>query len=150
MTEAVSTSVDPDLSPTGDIAGSPTGEHEPASGTDAPDGPETFDSAYVERLREEAAGHRVKAKRAEALSAALVTAQAAATGSLADATDLPYDDDLLDDVGVPDPDKVLAAVDDLIARKPHLAARRPRGDVGQGARPEVEEIGLASLLRRGV
>lgn len=41
------------------------------------------------------------------------------------------------------------AVDDLIAHKPHLAARRPRGDVGQGARPKADEIGLATLLRRG-
>ena len=42
-----------------------------------------------------------------------------------------------------------AGVDDLIKRKPHLAARRPTGNVGQGARPEVPEIGLAAMLRRG-
>jgi len=111
--------------------------------------PETFDREYVQKLRDEAAGHRVKAKRADGLAAALVTAQAALTGKMADPTDLPYDEELLDDDGVPDEAKVQAAVEDLLRRKPHLAARRPRGDVGQGARPEVAEEGLASLLRRG-
>ncbi len=118
-------------------------------GNPTPDEPETFDREYVQKLRDEAAGHRVKAKRAESLSAALVTAQAAATGRLADPTDLSYDEELLDEDGVPDPDKVLAAVEELLKRKPHLAARRPRGDVGQGARPEQQEEGLAALLRRG-
>ena len=119
-------------------------------GTDVPaDEPETFDREYVQKLRDEAAGHRVKAKRAEALAAALVTAQAALTGKLADPTDLPFSDDLLDEDGHVDEQKVQAAVDELVKRKPHLAARRPRGDVGQGARPEVQEEGLASLLRRG-
>ena len=113
------------------------------------DEPDTFDREYVQRLRDEAAGHRVKAKRADALAGALVTAQAAATGRLADPTDLPYSEDLLDEDGIVDDGKVRAAVDELIARKPHLAARRPRGDVGQGARPEPDDTGLAGLLRRG-
>ncbi len=116
----------------------------------APDEPtETFDREYVQKLRDEAAGHRVKAKRADALAAALVTAQAALTGKLADPTDLPFSGELLDDDGLVDEAKVRAAVDDLLARKPHLAARRPTGDVGQGARPEGGEVGLAALLRRG-
>ena len=79
-----------------------------------------------------------------------MTAQAAATGRLADPTDLPFTDDLLDDEGLADTVKVQAAVDELLARKPHLAARRPRGDVGQGARQEVDDTGLGALLRRGV
>ncbi len=37
----------------------PTGETEP----------ETFDREYVQKLRDEAAGHRVKAKRTDALNA---------------------------------------------------------------------------------
>ncbi len=113
------------------------------------EGTETFDRAYVQKLRDEAAGHRVRAKRADALAARLVTAQAALTSKLADPTDLPFDDDLLDDDGLVDEDKVRVAVDALIKRKPHLAARRPTGNVGQGARAETQEIGLASLLRRG-
>ncbi len=110
---------------------------------------ETFDREYVQKLRDEAAGHRVKAKRTDALNARLATAQAALTGKLADPTDLPFTDDLLDDDGLVDEDKVRAAVEDLIKRKPHLAARRPTGNVGQGARPEAPEIGLAAMLRRG-
>jgi hypothetical protein len=103
----------------------------------------------VQKLRDEAAGHRVKAKRTDALNASLATAHAALTGKLADPTDLPFTDDLLDEDGLLDEDKVRAADDDLIKRKPHLAARRPTGDVGQGARPEAAEVGLAAMLRRG-
>lgn len=110
---------------------------------------ETFDREYVQKLRDEAAGHRVKAKRAETLAASLVTATAALTGKLADPTDLPFDEALLDDDGMVDQAKVRAAVEDLIKRKPHLAARRPTGNVGQGARPEGDDVGLAGLLRRG-
>lgn len=140
--EAVSTDVDTAVGPTGP-------NEQPPALNYAPDEPETFDRDYVQKLRDEAAGHRVKAKRADALAAALVTAQAALTGKLADATDLPYSEDLLDEDGFVDEAKVTAAVDDLIKRKPHLAARRPTGNVGQGARPEVPEIGLAAMLRRG-
>jgi hypothetical protein len=38
---------------------------------------------------------------------------------------------LLDDEGAPDPEKVKAAVAELLARKPHYA-KRISGDVGQG------------------
>lgn len=142
MTEQTSPIVDTneDLSPTGDTA-------EPGTIV-PPDEPETFDREYVQKLRDEAAGHRVKAKRSDALAAALVTAQAAATGRLADPTDLPYDEALLDDDGLVDAGKVTAAVEDLLARKPHLAARRPTGDVGQGARPETAgSLSLVDLMR---
>ena len=70
-----------------------------------------------------------------------MTAQAAATGKLADATDLPSDDDLVDKDGLVDEDEVRAADDELVERTPHLAARRPTDDVGQGARPEVRSSG---------
>ena len=52
-----------------------------------------------------------------------------ATGRLADPTDLEFDEDHLDD-----PDALAAAIDDLLARKPHLASRKPVGDIGQGQR----------------
>lgn len=111
---------------------------------------QTFDRAYVERLREEAGGYRIKAKRADELAHRLVTALAAGTGKLADARDLPYGEHLLDDDGVPAFDKVADAIDELIRERPHLASRRPSGDVGQGARPpEASPVSLAGLLRAG-
>lgn len=108
-----------------------TESEQPLEQPTTPAEPETFDRPYVERLRTEAAEGRVKGKRADALAAALVSAYAAQSGRLADASDFAYSDDLL-------------------ARKPHLASRRPVGDVGQGARPgEPEGVSLSGLLRAG-
>ncbi len=109
--------------------------------------PEMFDRAYVERLREESAGYRVKAKPVDELRTRLVTAYAAATGRLADATDLPYDAELLDDDGLVDEPKVRAAVNALLVRKPHLASRRPTGSVDQGVREDEAGVSLVGLLR---
>ncbi len=112
--------------------------------------PETFPAEYVRELREENAKHRTKAKRVDDLTQRLVTAYAEGTGRLADPTDLPVSDDLLDDYGAPDRDKVLAAVDELLTRKPHLAATRPVGDVGQGVRGDITPmVSLAEMLRLG-
>lgn len=110
------------------------------------DEPETFDRPYVEKLRREAAESRVKAKRADDLAAALWTARVTATGRLADPTDLvmPDDADPLDE------DAIAAAVDDLLERKPHLASRKPRGDVGAGATPAGGTVDLAALMRSRV
>lgn len=126
----------------------------PSGGTDddQPDddgAPETFDREYVEQLRRENAAARVKAKHADTLGQRLVASYAALTGRLADPTDLEYSDELLDEHGVPDEAKVAAAVDELLERKPHLASRRPSGDVGQGARPAEAGVSLAGLLRAG-
>ncbi len=117
----------------------------------APSGePEAFPAEYVRELREENAKHRTKAKRVDDLTQRLVTAYAEGTGRLADPTDLPVSDDLLDDYGAPDRDKVLAAVDELLTRKPHLAATRPVGDVGQGVRGDITPmVSLAEMLRLG-
>jgi hypothetical protein len=118
--------------------------------TTAEQQPETFDRAYIQRLRDEAASHRVKAKRADALAERLVTAMAAGTNRLADPTDLAYSDDLLDEDGYPDEGKVAEAIEQLIAKRPHLASRRPRdSDVGQGTQAEVDTLSLAALLRAG-
>lgn len=124
----------------------------PADGTDkiTDDDGQTFDRAYVQRLRDEAAAHRVKAKRVDVVTQRLVTAMAAQTNRLADPSDLAFSEDLLDADGLPDPEKVTAAVDDLIARKPHLASRRPQdSDVGQGAQADGDHVSLADLLRMG-
>lgn len=107
------------------------------------DEPETFPRAYVEQLRQEAAKHRQRASDRDALAAALWEARVAATGRLADPTDLamPADADPLDG------DALAAALDALLARKPHLGSRRPAGDIGQGATQTAETVDLAGMLR---
>lgn len=110
---------------------------------DAPeDDAETFPREYVEKLRKENADARVKAKRADDLAARLHTALVAATGRLADPSDLPFDDAHLEDE-----DALNAAVDALLARKPHLASRRPAGSIGQGATAPADSVSLAGILR---
>ena len=104
---------------------------------------ETFPRAYVEKLRQEAAEARVRAKRADDLARELFTARVAATGRLADPNDLPFDDALLADMPA-----LEAAIDELVSQHPHYAARRPRGDVGQGATgSDAGTVNLAGLLR---
>lgn len=106
---------------------------------------ETFPRAYVEQLRREAADARVRAKRADDLARELFSARVAATGRLADPNDLPFDDALLADLPA-----LEAAIDELVAQHPHYAARRPRGDIGQGVGPGGhDDVDLAALLRRG-
>ncbi len=110
---------------------------------DTPEQPETFTREYVQQLRDEAAKHRIKAKRADDLARELFTARVAALGRLADPTDLPYSKELFD----ADAPTLESAVDELIARKPHLADRRPSGDVDQGARDTAQGVDLAGMLR---
>lgn len=105
---------------------------------------ETFPREYVEKLRKEAADARVKAKRADDLAVRLHTALVAATGRLADPSDLPFDESHLEDA-----DALNAAVDALVAVKPHLASRRPFGAIGQGVTPTPAGVDLAGILRAG-
>jgi hypothetical protein len=125
----------------------PTNTEETAETTD--EAPDTFPRHVVEDLRKEAAGYRDRAKTAEAraedLARQLFTARVAATGKLADPTDFPYspdDADLLDN-----PDALAAAVDELIAAKPHLKSRTPVGDIGQGKRGSAEKFNLLEQLK---
>lgn len=91
--------------------------------------PEVFPAKVVKDLRKENARYRERAQKADTLAQRLHTALVGATGKLADPTDLEFDEAHLED-----PDALAAAVDDLLARKPHLRARRVAGDVGQGNR----------------
>ena len=107
--------------------------------------PETFPREYVEKLRKEAAEARQKAKKADDYARALFAARVAATGRLADPSDLPFNTDLVDDLPA-----LEAAIDDLLAQHPHYAARTPRGDIGQGVGAvRHDDIDLAAILRRG-
>ncbi len=116
--------------------------------TEATTEPETYSADYVRELRAEAAERRVKAKRVDEANARLVSAYARHDGRLVDASELSYDDGMLDDDGLIDPDKVSAAIDELLAAKPYLASNRPTQPIAQGVREDVpDQPGLFSLLR---
>lgn len=105
---------------------------------------DTFPRDYVEKLRKESAGYRERAKQAEPLRQALWEARVSATGRLADPTDLP----LPDDADPLDAEQVDAAVEALLAAKPHLAARKVAGTVGQGQGENTTgAVDLAGILR---
>ena len=80
-----------------------------------------FPRAYVEELRQENGKYRQRARR-PSLRATAAHRACAGHRPLADPTDLPFSEDHL-----VDPGKLTAALDDLLARKPHLASRRPVG-----------------------
>lgn len=104
----------------------------------------TFSRIYVEKLRRENASYRERANRADDLAQRLHNALVQATGRLADPTDLPFDATHLDDESA-----LELAIDELLAKKPHLASRRPFGDVGQGNRGKsaAASVNLAEMLR---
>ena len=103
---------------------------------------ETFPREYVEKLRKEAAEARLKAKKADDYAQALFTARVAATGRLADPSDLPFDPELVDDM-----DGLKSAIDELLLAHPHYASRTPQGDIGQGATTTSDTVDLAGILR---
>lgn len=126
-----------DATPEGDIS-----DATPDS-SDSESDQETFPRKVVEDLRQENGRYRQRAQQADAYAQRLHTELVRATGRLADPTDLPYDEDHL-----ADPDKMVAAVADLLDRKPHLASRKPSGDIGQGGRGSGDApLGLLDLLK---
>ncbi|MBI3227181.1 MAG: hypothetical protein HYZ39_19205 [Mycolicibacterium cosmeticum] len=123
-----------------------TPETDPAA-PEGDTGAHTFPRAVAEKLRKESATYRDRAKTAEArvdeLSHALFQARVAATGKLADATDIAYNAKLIDD-----PEALVVAIDDLLSRKPHLKARSTTGDIGQGQRgDETAPTDFSTLFR---
>jgi hypothetical protein len=104
---------------------------------------DTFPRSYVEELRRESARYRERAHNADQYARRLHTELVRATERLADPTDLEFNEDHLDDS-----DALAAALDDLLARKPHLASRRPTGEIGQGASSSASTVDLAALLRQ--
>ncbi|WP_218220236.1 hypothetical protein [Nesterenkonia sp. Act20] len=106
---------------------------------------EQFPRSYVEKLRDENAKYRQRAQRADELAHELHRSRVEATGRLADPTDLEFSDEHLNDA-----DKLTAAIDELLTRKPHLAARKPSGNIGQGSVTHgTSTVDLAGLLRAG-
>lgn len=136
-------STDVDTSTSGQVA-----HKSPTGGTDEEPEGDTFPREYVEKLREENARYRTRAGKADEATARLLaaTVKEATAGILTDPTDLP-DGDYLDGDGWPDPDAITIAARDLVEAKPHLADRRPRGNIGQGASPDPGQASLADMLR---
>ena len=112
--------------PEGDI---PDATPDVTQGPDSESDPETFPREVVADLRKENAKYRQRAQQADTYAKRLHLEMVKATGRLADPTDLEFDESHLDD-----PEALTAAVDDLLTRKPHLATRKPSGDIGQGHR----------------
>ncbi|GAB7068766.1 hypothetical protein H7J06_05925 [Mycobacterium hodleri] len=131
---------------------SPSANEQAPSGVDTPEVDsevaEDDTEPLVRKLRDESAKYRTRAKDAEArihtLSRELFALKVAALDKLADATDLEYNADFLDD-----PDALALAVDELLEKRPHYAKRnRPNGAVGQGDRGDsVAAPTFAALLQ---
>lgn len=100
--------------------------------------PTTFTADYVKQLREEAAAHRVKAKRTDEANARMVRTIAEMDGRLFDADDIALADDMLDDDGIVQPDKVRDAISQLVTAKPHLGKRKPTTPLPMGVRQDDE------------
>lgn len=108
----------------------------------------TYPAKVVKDLRKENASYRERARTAEAraddLARQLFRLRVEATGKLASADDLPFDADLL-----ADDEKLNAAVDELLSKRPHYAKRTPAGNVGQGERGHTPAVpqDFSTLLR---
>lgn len=100
-------------------------------------------SDQLTEVRREAAGYRKRLRETETelqqVQSELFHARVAATGKLADPSDMPVDVELLAG-GLDD------AIDELLQAKPHLKARA-FGDIRQGERGERAAVSLADILR---
>jgi hypothetical protein len=84
------------------------------------------------------------ARNADTYAKRLHTDLVRATGRVADPTDLAFYEAHLDDA-----DALSAAIDELLARKPHLASRRPTGEIGQATSPSAaSSVDRTALLRQ--
>lgn len=132
--------------------GAPPADETTEDGTPMTDEDEgtTFDREYVQRLRSESAGHRKRAREAEAtidgLRRELWTHHVRETGLLADPEDLPYNPE-----AAGDPEAVKAAAEALIARKPHMRRTGTSGPLPEAATrtPSAGGVSWSSLLRSG-
>jgi hypothetical protein len=120
-----------------------------ADATPAPE-PETFPAEHVAELRDELAKKRIKAKERDAdANARLLAAYATADGRLIENDVLALSDDLLDEAGFVDPQKVGQAIGALVEAKPYLAARRPTAALPLGVQqPAPDTPGLFGIIKR--
>lgn len=134
VTESVSNAID---ETTGDDTDIPNEKSETVD-----DEADTFPRDYVEKLRDENAKYRQRAQRADELALRLHAALTESTGRLQDAGDLPFEESHIDN-----PEALTGAIDELLAAKPHLAARRPTGNIGQGTSSAGGNVDLLGMLR---
>lgn len=108
-----------------------------------------FDEEYVGKLRDENAKHRREKKDlTNRLLDHIVNSVATDMADPADLLIYVKRDELVGEDGVPDPELVKAAQEDLLARKPHLRTRDARGDIDQGGRGrDVESFDFNNWLR---
>lgn len=139
MSDDNTTKVPEEPQPEGDVSDATPEGSDLESGPD--DEPETFPRAYVEQLRNENAKYRQRAQEGDLYAQRLHTELVRATGKLADPTDLPFDLQHLEG------DNLSLALGELLQSKPHLAARKPIGEIGQGATPSGSSVDLAAILR---
>ena len=130
-----------DAATAGQTAAGGPDDDQPADDDDA----ETFPRSYVERLRRENQRYRDQAGHADDYAHRLHTELVRATGRLADPTDVAFDAEHLADA-----DQLDAAITALLDAKPHLAARRPAGDIGQGNRGTPGAFSLLDTLKSRV
>jgi hypothetical protein len=136
--------------------------------TEAPEAePATFDADYVKKLRSEAAQRRREAKEAtERLTAqeaelaelrearlqrAVADVNAGRMSPLADVSDIWIFADpatFLDDAGKPDPQRIEAAIADVVQRKPHLVAPVPTITRGVQVGPPPPPPSIGALIGR--
>jgi hypothetical protein len=121
------------------------GHDDAEAGDQGDDDAETFPRSYVERLRRENQRYREQAGHADTYAHRLHAELVRATGRLADPTDLAFDAEHLADA-----EQLDAAITALLDAKPHLAARRPAGDIGQGNRGTAGSFSLLDTLRARV
>lgn len=143
------TSTDADQTPTTSTTDTRADDDADAQGDAQGDAErDQFPRAVVEKLRKESAGYRERARdaeeRADAMAARLHRAMVEKDGRLADADDLEFNAEHLDDA-----DAMREAITELIRRKPHLKARRVIGDIGAGDRGRADNQGgdLVSIMR---
>ena len=129
-----------------------TEQPDPAEGDDdegeLEDG-DSFPRAYVQKIRDRAAGYRTRAKSAEdraaELERALFTERVRALDVLADPEDLPFSAELLDDH-----DALVDAVDTLVAKRPHYRRRGTTDPAGTGSRERGrghDSVSLSAIMR---
>lgn len=110
--------------------------------------PQTFSADYVKQLRDEAAAHRVKAKRLDEANRRTVAGIAELDGRLINPDEITLTDDMLDDNGIVDKSRVQAAIHALLQEKPYLGKRTPTTTLPQGVRQDVEQpVSLFQLVR---